>query len=1197
MDSVIKVVSRVCKTHCVRNVPSKKDIAAVISCLEVAQILPSPSNLLDSERWDSFTAAMLHRAMHEYKAEELKTWGLVLGALKAAKEEKQVQAIATGVFGLDTGTSGVPGGAEESLSGGDSAPKMAPATPAVFTMAMAAPETTPEEKAEVVSSGEAPPYYPRLYPSLQSFYSPEGDGICPREGESCGEARRGGVEPPPDPPPEEGSRPEKGEKKAEERKLPIPTPFVLSPEEGEERGVERKELPAPTLPVPFPQKGEERGTERKEMPTLALSVPPPQKGEEKEEERKVPPTPTQLVASPRRREEREDSRKPTDWSDIRESMRGLGLKERDWAVFPIVVQKKGPVWVPLEAKAVTRFIEAIEKKGLRSPMTMSTFEALMAPGPLLPYDIESLMRVVLEPVQFTVWKEEWTVQLKAVVAQTACDPNHPANGKEGDPKTSLMRLLGTDADLAGSAEKQLRLLRPGELLASTGAASTAFRNFVRKAEPVSPWSEIKQGPSETFSEFANRLIQAVEGSELPKEALSSVIKDCLKQKSHQNIRDIIRAAPDDLETPGEIIKYVLDKQQATPLPSDGLTKAWLSVMTAQNNQSKNPCFKCGQIGHYKNQCTAPERRYKVREKCQACGKLGHEARFCRQPQPRSDSSGKKKGTDKEPLLVPTRRTFVVSLVVCFYVFVFVTGGEGAHLMSQPENIWVTWSNRTGQKDFCLSLQSASSPFSTCLIGVPRWDPEEFNGYVRKNKCEKDAVSTVFFMKAFESNFTHWARMSACLIRSLNTSLPWDPPELQLLGSQSVGNVTWNKKTQKWERPVRCLYFSGFKTPGQLSNHKVWQGLLGNRTPLQRRIGSETFTLVNPIRYDTYRLSGAYCGFSAERVEGFSRPCSGDGSENAFADHCIKEGGNWLSYNQKHVVRHPNGSNYNISCYWGPDNLACSGCCARKEPLTGEGLWSNGTAKALPKGIFLICGDRAWQGIPKNPVGGPCYLGKLTLLAPNHSAVINVMKSMVRVQRQKRSIKNLDRDCGDEVQLWGPTARIFASILAPGVAAAQALREIERLACWSAKEANVTTMVLSELLMDINNIRHAVLQNRAAIDFLLLAQGHGCKDFEGMCCFNLSDHSDSIHKKLEWMQEHTKKIAIDDAFGSWLDGLFGNIGPWLKQFLKVLIIGILVFLALMICLPCVFQCIQGCLQRMIERIFNDKMECQRIYDKL
>lgn len=1074
MDSVTKVLLRVCKTHCGRNAPSKKEIVAVITFLQEAELSPSPCNLLDSERWESFTAALLLRATNDYKAEELKTWVLVLGALKAAKEEKKIQAVANGVFGVGSGTSGVPEGAEEPLPCGDSVPKMAPTTPAVFTMAMAAPETTPEGMAEVASSGEAPPYYPRLYPCLQSFRSPEGGGSCPREGESWGEARRGGVKPPLDPPPEEGPHPAKGE---ERKVLPAPTPLVSPPEEGEEKGEEQKVLSAFTPSVSSPAKGEEKGEERKELPV-----------------------PTQSVVVPRRRgekwEEREISRKPTDWTDICDTMREVGLKERDWAVFPIVVKQEGPVWVPLEAKAVARFIEAIDKKGLRSPMTMSAFEALVAPGPLLPYDIESLMRVALEPVQFTVWKEEWIIQLKAVLAQAARDPQHPANGKEGDPKTDLMRLSGSSADLAGSAERQLRDLRPGELLATTGAATSAFIHFIRKAEPVAPWSEIMQGPSESFSEFANRLIRAVEGSELPKEALTSVIKDCLKQKAHK-----------------------------------------------------------------------------------------------------SDSSEKGKRTDKELLLVPTRRTSVVSLAVCLCVIAFITGGEGTHLTSQPENIWVTWSNRTGQKDFCLSLQSATSPFRTCLIGVPRWDPKEFNGYVHKNNCKRDAVDKVFFMKAFESKFTDWARMSACFIRSLNTSLPWDPPELQLLGSQSVGNVTWNKNSQKWERPVRCLYFSGFRTPGQLSNRRVWEGLLGNGAPFSGTTGSEPFTLLNPIQFDIYSLSGAYCGFSAERVEGFSHPCSGDGSKNGFADQCIKQGGRWLSYNQKYVVRHPNGSTYNLSCYWGPDDLACSGCCSRKEPLAGEGINCNGTAKALPKDIFLICGDRAWQGIPKNPVGGPCYLGKLTLLAPNHTAMISVMKKIDRARRQKRSIKTLDQDCSDEVQLWGPTARIFASVLAPGVASAQALREIERLACWSVKQANVTTAVLSELLMDVNNIRHAVLQNRAAIDFLLLAQGHGCKDFEGMCCFNLSDHSDSIHRKLEWMQEHTKKIAIDDAFGSWLEGLFGNLGPWLKQFLKVLIIGILFFLALMICLPCLFQCVQGCLQRMIERMFNEKMEYQRVYDKL
>ncbi|KGL92592.1 hypothetical protein N301_03624, partial [Charadrius vociferus] len=60
---------------------------------------------------------------------------------------------------------------------------------------------------------------------------------------------------------------------------------------------------------------------------------------------------------------------------------------------------------------------------------------------------------------------------------------------------------------------------------------------------------------------------------------------------------------------------------------------------------------------------------------------------------------------------------------------------------------------------------------------------------------------------------------------------------------------------------------------------------------------------------------------------------------------------------------------------------------------------------------------------------------------------------------------------------------------------------------------------------------------AAIDFLLLAQGHGCKDIEGMCCFNLSDHSNSIHKQLQWLQQHTQKITVQTSwFDSWLQSI-------------------------------------------------------------
>ncbi|KFW69430.1 hypothetical protein AS28_06274, partial [Pygoscelis adeliae] len=60
---------------------------------------------------------------------------------------------------------------------------------------------------------------------------------------------------------------------------------------------------------------------------------------------------------------------------------------------------------------------------------------------------------------------------------------------------------------------------------------------------------------------------------------------------------------------------------------------------------------------------------------------------------------------------------------------------------------------------------------------------------------------------------------------------------------------------------------------------------------------------------------------------------------------------------------------------------------------------------------------------------------------------------------------------------------------------------------------------------------------AAIDFLLLAQGHGCEDFEGMCCMNLSGHRESIHKQLQWLRDHARKIQQDQGFlDTWLKNM-------------------------------------------------------------
>ncbi|KFO52437.1 hypothetical protein N302_03223, partial [Corvus brachyrhynchos] len=58
---------------------------------------------------------------------------------------------------------------------------------------------------------------------------------------------------------------------------------------------------------------------------------------------------------------------------------------------------------------------------------------------------------------------------------------------------------------------------------------------------------------------------------------------------------------------------------------------------------------------------------------------------------------------------------------------------------------------------------------------------------------------------------------------------------------------------------------------------------------------------------------------------------------------------------------------------------------------------------------------------------------------------------------------------------------------------------------------------------------------AAIDFLLLAHGRGCEDFDGMCCMNLSDHSQSVHTSIKALQDSLAKLRVEDsaAWFNWL----------------------------------------------------------------
>ncbi|XP_074391266.1 uncharacterized protein LOC141728195 [Zonotrichia albicollis] len=239
-----------------------------------------------------------------------------------------------------------------------------------------------------------------------------------------------------------------------------------------------------------------------------------------------------------------------------------------------------------------------------------------------------------------------------------------------------------------------------------------------------------------------------------------------------------------------------------------------------------------------------------------------------------------------------------------------------------------------------------------------------------------------------------------------------------------------------------------------------------------------------------------------------------------------------------------------------------------------------TPYALPRGVFLICGDRAWAGIPSGLVGGPCTFGRLTLFTPNVTQIINWKKTNItsELARSKRDLKDLTEDCDDEITHWSHSKSVAFTILLPWVSVAKSLGELGRLECWVAKQANLTSAALYDLLTDEEITRQATLQNRAAIDFLLLLHHHHCEEFEGLCCMNLSSRAEDARHSIKRLQDLVHQVKqetsdwLGDIFKGW--GLSGWASSVLESVSKI-VLSLIVFLVL-------FMLIRGLVQKLIAR---------------
>lgn len=84
---------------------------------------------------------------------------------------------------------------------------------------------------------------------------------------------------------------------------------------------------------------------------------------------------------------------------------------------------------------------------------------------------------------------------------------------------------------------------------------------------------------------------------------------------------------------------------------------------------------------------------------------------------------------------------------------------------------------------------------------------------------------------------------------------------------------------------------------------------------------------------------------------------------------------------------------------------------------------------LPKGCWLICGDRVWHSIPSHLEGGPCRIGRHTVAAP--SAKVDLKKK----HEEKGFAYQYDKNFKSNFMSWNAAKRVSAGLFLTQLASA------------------------------------------------------------------------------------------------------------------------------------------------------------------